>query len=901
MSFRLKTILGIIAIEGLLLAFIIWFGLNSMHQINEAELVKRSTSIASLLASAARDAVLATDLSTLDGMVQETMKNPGMIYARVVDSSGVALGQAGDKKALARPFVADSYIDDVTDGVFDTLAPIVVNDIQYGRVQLGFSVVHIYEALVETRRQVIGIAMAEIFVLAALSFFFGSYLTRQIEGLRKASQRIAEGDLGYQVPVVGNDELAQTARAFNTMSCTLKEIHDEKARHEEALQKSEERFHLAVAGSNDGIWDWDITAGQIYLSPRWKQMLGYEEDEIENSFIAWRDLIHTDDLGKFLDAWTVYTEGNSDGFTIEYRLRRKDGDYAWILCRGQRARTSQNNTMRLAGSHSDISVRKKAETALRESETRIRAIVEAAADGIITIDEQGIVESINTTAEGIFGYTREEVCGQNVSMLMPLPDSERHDDYLRRYRQTGLPGILKGGSREVTGRRSDGSTFPMELSASEVWLDNKRIFIGLTRDISERKQVQENLDRTRGRLQYLLDNIPAVVYTAVPTGDFKITFITENVLHVLGYESAEVIDDPNFLFEHIHEDDRIPMVARLQHLFRDSEQVHEYRIKQKNGEYIWVHDTLRVVKGKDGELLEITGSLMDITARKKAEKDVAEARDQALEANKLKSEFLANMSHELRTPLNSVIGFSGMLIKGIDGKLNDEQESSLTLINNSGKHLLELINDILDLSKIEAGKMELAREPTDLEEMINTAIETVSPLAKEKKLDLGVELISDLPVLLIDGLRIKQVLINLLSNAIKFTDQGGVYVHSKRIDGMERRLPAEVKHLMRKSEPTMMIEVRDTGVGISSEDLSRVFEAFKQVDGSSTRRHGGTGLGLTIAKRFVEMHGGHMWLESQEGQGTSFLFTLPILTGVPKEDGTPLQDRVENMRQTGTA
>jgi CheY-like chemotaxis protein len=228
------------------------------------------------------------------------------------------------------------------------------------------------------------------------------------------------------------------------------------------------------------------------------------------------------------------------------------------------------------------------------------------------------------------------------------------------------------------------------------------------------------------------------------------------------------------------------------------------------------------------------------------------------------------MSHELRTPLNSIIGFSRVILRGIDGPLTELQQADLTAIHNSGQHLLGLINDILDLSKIEAGKMELSLEDMDLADVVKGVMSTAIALVKDKSVELRQEVPADLPAIRADARRIRQVILNLVSNAAKFTEQG-------RITTRVELTPREVE-----------VSVIDTGIGIPADKLEHVFEEFTQVDASTTRRAGGTGLGLAISRRFVEMHGGRMWVESKLGAGSRFAFNLPLERPVepPEEDGS---------------
>ena len=280
------------------------------------------------------------------------------------------------------------------------------------------------------------------------------------------------------------------------------------------------------------------------------------------------------------------------------------------------------------------------------------------------------------------------------------------------------------------------------------------------------------------------------------------------------------------------------------------------------------------------ELLRIVaGNLSVAWENARLYQEAVETAERLKEVDRLKSQFLANMSHELRTPLNSIIGFSRVILKGIDGPITEQQRQDLEAIFNSGQHLLGLINDILDISKIEAGKMELAFEPTNLQEIIRGVMSTAIALVKDKPIELQQSVPADLPTVIADNRRIRQVLLNLVSNAAKFTDQGFIRVEAK-VEG-----------------DNVVISVSDSGIGIPPEKLPHIFEAFTQVDASPSRKYGGTGLGLTISRSFIELHGGRIWVESEMGKGSTFIFTLPIQgppqirpDAEPKVEETPSEE-----------
>ncbi len=374
--------------------------------------------------------------------------------------------------------------------------------------------------------------------------------------------------------------------------------------------------------------------------------------------------------------------------------------------------------------------RRQMVAALQESEAKARTIVETAVDAIICIDDHGIVQSFNSAAERIFGYSAEEVIGQNINILQPEPYHSEHDGYLRHYLETGQKKVI-GLGREVIGRRKDGSQLPIDLAVSEVQLENKRLFTGIIRDITDRKQ---------------------------------------------------------------------------------------------------------------------------------AEQELLQAKDQAEAANQAKSDFLASMSHEIRTPMNAIIGMAELLE---ETPLNSEQREYVHIFQAAGENLLSLINDILDISKLEAGHLELEKIDFNLREVMEKTCEILALRAHKKGLELACHLPPDIPEQLQgDPLRLRQVLVNLIGNAIKFTEQGEVVVVvSPLLQGSPGK-PVELK-----------FAVSDTGIGIPQEKQQAIFERFTQVDASTTRQYGGTGLGLNISKRIVEALGGRIWVESEPEKGSTFFFS----------------------------
>ncbi len=492
--------------------------------------------------------------------------------------------------------------------------------------------------------------------------------------------------------------------------------------------------------------------------------------------------------------------------------------------------------------------------ALLENETRLRTILNNVVDGIITINEEGIIESFNRAAEHIFHYEADEVLGQNVGLLMPQPVQRHHDQYIANYLRTGKAKIINAG-REVECINKEGNVFPAELAVSEVYLGNRRLFIGILRDITERKKSEEALRESEERLQDFLDNANDLVQSVGPGG--KLLYVNRAWKSTLGYSEEEVrtLDIFDIISPQRREQCQIIFQRVLQ---GESINNMETAFVTKWGETILVSGSANC-RFENGTPVATRSIFRDITEQKRAENALKQAKEEAENANRAKSEFLANMSHELRTPLNSIIGFSNILLKNRNHELSEKNVNFIARIANNGQHLLELINDVLDLSKVEAGRIELEYIPVQLERLIQDTVTQFESQIKQKNIELFINIPSDLESMETDEARLKQVLINLIGNAIKFTEQGSVTIGVQTVEGT--RYPSR-------------IDVIDTGIGISTDKLEKIFDAFQQADSSTTRKYGGTGLGLAISRSLCELLNYHLEVESSVRKGSRFSICL---------------------------
>ena len=598
------------------------------------------------------------------------------------------------------------------------------------------------------------------------------------------------------------------------------------------------------------------------VNPSWEEALGFTSQELMAK--PYTEFIHPDDREDTVAEASRIQAPGPTCIAFENRYICKDGSYRWLSWNAVSV-PDQKLTYAVAR---DITRRRQVEEALRKSEEHLRLLVDGVRDyAIFMLDPSGQVASWNQGAERIKGYKANEIIGRHFSCFYP-PEELQNGKPERELQKA----IAEGHYAEEGWRiRKDGSRFwaHVEITALRDNTGKLRGFSKVTRDVTEQRRAEELLRESEQRL--------TLASTSGEVGVWDLDLIADQAWRslqhdrIFGYESLLPNWGAAVFSDHVFPEDRELVQRRFEEAFQNGHLEFECRIIRADQAMRWISEKGEVVRNEQGQPIRMMGVVTDVTERKRAEEEKRKFMDRLAASNqelelrnrevervtKLKSKFLASMSHELRTPLNAIVGFSELLADGTPGDLNDKQKRFVNHIKQGSAHLLQLINDILDLSKIEAGQLDLRCEDFQIKTALPEVLSTIRPLAMAKNIQIEQKMESDQHVYA-DRVRFKQILYNLLSNAVKFTPKAGRIDIDCHGDGN-----------------SVCISVTDTGVGIRAEDQAVIFEEFRQVEGPAGTTQEGTGLGLAITKRLVEQQGGGISLESEFGKGSRFTFTLP--------------------------
>lgn len=900
----------------------------------------KGQSLASMLAYDLSSAQHFQDRQFIETSVNRILRDPDLLFVRILRHpfNDTLLFERGRPGIGTQESVAQTGIpsgDLVEDEHMYISSHIEAGDKVSGVITLGLSLKSARTEMVSKKKLILAADILMIVLGILLAHFLSGFLTRPIRKIARAADRLTEGEWGIQVRLEHSDEIGILGCIFNRMSLSLRESKDELEQYSQTLaQKVEERTSELTKANRE------LAANEITITRMLRDLksvnseLGQTKSQLENIFksVVDRAIITIDTEGRI----TFYSKSSEliFGYEVEEAVGKKrvqeffasESDFIYILLehtreagiykgevelmrRGKQSFSAVVTITPLKGQEGDFTgytLIVEDVTQKKKTEENIRLLsfaVESATDGAVVIDLNGNILFVNRSYARMHGYEPYEMMGKHQKKFYPEHYWPMVDQAIQQIFVDGY------WTAELEEPKKDGTKFPAQISSSLIKDPEGRPvgILGICQDISEKKNMERKILQSNRELS-ALNTIASTVGQSLNLQE-TLDRSLSTILNLSRCEAGWVL-----LVERESED-RMNLAAQ-QGL---SQELAEREAMLKHDDCLcW-----EVVKSKQPRLIgmercpglkEYAGAkqksrahisiplrskdrvlgVMNLSwqpergfSRREEEffssvgNEIGIAIDNALlfedvqntkeklqklnrrleEASQIKSEFLANTSHELRTPLNSIIGFLGLALDGYCTNREEEQEF-LRNAQQSAKHLLAIINDVLDLAKIEAGRMELELGEVDLNVLFEEVRSLAEVQAQQKKLKLEFHCQDNpYPRVHADSGKLRQVMVNLVGNAIKFTDRGKVTVRS----------------LVREEKGNVLIEVEDTGVGIPTEMKDKLFEKFRQVDGSSSRKHGGTGLGLTITKNLVEMMGGLITLESRgEGGGATVSFTVPL-------------------------
>jgi len=628
---------------------------------------------------------------------------------------------------------------------------------------------------------------------------------------------------------------------------------------EEQLRQTRDRAYRAEQNLTDAIESmpegfvlYDHDGSLAICNSRFRDDYGYTEQQAKPG-------VHFKDLG-LIDVQcgnVIVPDGYKDAETylqtkLKYRIKL-EGTFPVALKDGRHLMTRDRRTSSggLVSVQTDITKIKQTEDALRTSERKFWSVFHASPSLMtISVMESGRFIDVNAKWVEVIGYDYSEAVGKSAADLGVWPSPLTRNRMLSMFNDDGVLANFETRLKTRSGKMRD-----LLISGVRMHVDGEEALLLVYHDITDRKRIEQALKHSELEVRTILDNIVEAFYRM--DNDGHITMCSAAIENLLGYKPEELIGVPAHSL-YVDEKDRDGYIQALRNgggRVRD----YEVRLKRKDGSEIWAASSGHYIYDRDDNIVGLEGTTRDITRRKKAEQALLLAKEQAEQASAAKTDFLSGMSHELRTPLNAIIGFSQMLDIQGDAPLTDKQNEYLDIIRRSGEHLLSLINEILDLARVEAGRMDVRLAPVCSSDLIEECVALVRPLALKRTINFSVEETHEVcPYIQVDRMKFKQILLNLMSNAVKYNVRGGCVEITTAIQGADLR-----------------IDVSDTGQGLTADECSALFEPFQRL-GAEHSDVEGTGLGLVLAKRMIDAMGGDISVTSEPGLGSTFSVVVPL-------------------------
>jgi PAS domain S-box-containing protein len=643
---------------------------------------------------------------------------------------------------------------------------------------------------------------------------------------------------------------------------TVVDITDVK-RSQQQLLENQNLLKLALSSAQAGTWSWNMIEREIVWSPENYDLYGIDPQITPLQYEDWQQSLHPDDLDKTSQDLAKLLSGESAGYQTEFRVLHPQKGIRWLLGVGNVTYDDSGEPIRLSGINLDITQLKENEAALRHSKQQLRILLDSLPifAGFLTPD--GIVTEVNQTALDLADLQPEDILNRHFSEAYwwsyDPQIQQQIDDAIRRATAGEMVRF------DIIARIKEEKLIMADFGIVPKFNDRQEVeyLVPFGMDISDREAAKQALKQREHELELITKVIPQQIWTAAKDG--HLDYINQRWQDYTGLNLEQMREQG---WASIVHPDELPVVRQswIQAVETNTQFALEIRLRRAEGTYDWFLCKARPLRNEQGEIVRWYGTNTSITKIKELEQKLLQQTEDLIQANQLKDEFLAVVSHELRTPLNPILGWSQLLLAG---KLNaDRMVQGIAIIERNAKLQAQLIDDLLDVSKILQGKLNLNKVALNLESVIRAALSTVQLTAEAKSIQIKTEFESDIGQVLGDAARLQQIMWNLIANAVKFTpEKGQIVIKLKRIDTQA------------------LIEVVDTGRGIEPEFIPYVFDRFRQADSANTREFGGLGLGLAIVRHLCELHEGTVAVSSPGlNQGATFSVRLPLINApTPKQ------------------